>query len=135
MQELAANIVITTPVKYGNEKHATQAALVAMCPDGAVVAMIGGRDYAESQYNRAVQAERQPGSSFKLFDYCAALRNGFSADDEIEDKPVNIRGWEPENYGRRHHGLVSLAEAFAYSLNSLLAISKIALARACRRSR
>ncbi len=117
LQELAANVVKSTLAKYGNEKHATQAALVAMRPDGAIVAMVGGRRYAESQYNRAVQAERQPGSSFKLFDYYAALRHGFSLGDEIEDTPVNIRGWEPENYARRHHGRVRLAEAFAQSLN------------------
>lgn len=117
LQELAANIIKSTLAKYGNEKHATQAALIAMQPDGAVVAMVGGRDYADSQYNRAVQAERQPGSSFKLFDYYAALRHGFSAYSEIDDGPVNIRGWEPENFGRRHHGRVSLAEAFAQSLN------------------
>jgi penicillin-binding protein 1A len=117
LQELATNIVKSTLAKYGNEKHATQAALIAMRPDGAIVAMVGGRDYNESQYNRAVQAERQPGSSFKLFDYYAALRHGFSTNDEIDDTPVDIRGWEPENYGRRHHGRVSLAEAFAQSLN------------------
>ncbi len=117
LQELATNIIKTTLAKYGNEKHATQAALVAMRPDGAVVAMVGGRSYAESQYNRAVQAQRQPGSSFKLFDYYAALRHGLSADDEIEDTPIDIRGWRPENYGRRHHGRVRLAEAFAQSLN------------------
>jgi membrane peptidoglycan carboxypeptidase len=64
-----------------------------------------------------VQAQRQPGSSFKLFDYYAALRHGFSLDDRIEDTPVNIRGWQPENYGRSHHGRVSLAKAFAKSLN------------------
>ncbi len=117
LQELAASIVKSTLGKYGQAKHASQAALVAMRPDGAVVAMVGGRSYAESQYNRAVQAERQPGSSFKLFDYYAALRHGFGPDDRIEDTPVDIHGWEPENYGRRHHGRVSLAQAFAQSLN------------------
>jgi penicillin-binding protein 1A len=117
LQELATNIIKSTLAKSGNEKHATQAALIAMRPDGAVVAMVGGRDYADSQYNRAVQAQRQPGSSFKLFDYYAALRHGFSINDKIDDSPVDIRGWEPQNYGRHHHGRVSLAEAFAESLN------------------
>ncbi len=117
LQELATDIIQSTLAKSGNGKHATQAALVAMRPDGAVVAMVGGRDYAASQYNRAVQAQRQPGSSFKLFDYYAALRHGFSINDDIDDSAVNIRGWEPENYGRHHHGRVSLAEAFADSLN------------------
>lgn len=117
LQELAANIVKSTLAKYGDEKHAEQAALIAMRPDGAVVAMIGGRSYARSQYNRAVQAERQPGSAFKLFDYYAALRAGFTPDDEILDAPVDIHGWQPENYGRHYHGEVTLAEAFANSLN------------------
>ena len=117
LQELAANIVKSTLAKYGDEKHAEQAALIAMRPDGAVVAMVGGRSYAGSQYNRAVQAERQPGSAFKLFDYYAALRAGFTPDDEILDAPVDINGWQPENYGRHYHGEVTLAEAFANSLN------------------
>ncbi len=117
LQQLAANVIETTLARYGREKHVGQAALVAMRPDGSVVAMVGGRDYDRSQYNRAVQAERQPGSAFKLFDYYAALRKGYSIDDTILDAPVDIHGWEPENYGHRHHGRVTLAEAFAESLN------------------
>jgi penicillin-binding protein 1A len=117
LQQLAATIVKSTLAKYGNGKHVEQAALVAMRPDGAVVAMVGGLGYAESQYNRAVQAERQPGSAFKLFDYYAALRQGFTLQDEILDAPVDIDGWQPENYGRHHHGEVTLVEAFADSLN------------------
>ncbi len=117
LQELAANIVKSTLAKYGEEKHAEQAALIAMRPDGAVVAMVGGRSYASSQYNRAVQAERQPGSAFKLFDYYAALRAGFKPDDEVLDAPVDIHGWQPENYERHYHGEVTLADAFANSLN------------------
>jgi penicillin-binding protein 1A len=117
MQEAAANIVKSTLAKYGEQMHVEQAALVAMRPDGAVVAMVGGRSYARSQYNRAVQAERQPGSAFKLFDYYAALRAGFNPDDEILDSPVDVHGWQPQNYGRRYHGEVTLAEAFADSLN------------------
>ena len=117
LQQLAANIIDSTLAKYGREKHAGQAALVAMRPDGSVVAMVGGRDYDRSQYNRAVQAERQPGSAFKLFDYYAALRKGYTPQDTILDAPIDIHGWEPENYGHRHHGRVTLAEAFADSLN------------------
>ena len=116
LQDLASDIIKSTLARNG-DKHATQAALVAMRPDGSVVAMVGGRDYGESQYNRAVQAQRQPGSSFKLFDYYAALRHGYGVNDEIDDTAVDIRGWEPENYGRQHHGRVSLADAFAESLN------------------
>jgi len=117
LQQLAADIVKTTLARYGSAKHASQAALVAMRPDGAVVAMVGGRSYADSQYNRAVQAERQPGSSFKLFDYYAALRQGFTPEDEILDAPIDLHGWHPENYGRHSHGEVTLTEAFAHSLN------------------
>ncbi|HUN96911.1 MAG TPA: PBP1A family penicillin-binding protein [Bradyrhizobium sp.] len=117
LQEIAANVVKSTLARYGSEKHAREAALVAMRPDGAVVAMIGGRDYARSQYNRAVQAERQPGSAFKLFDYYAALRQGFTPENRVLDEPVDINGWQPENYERHHDGEVTLAEAFADSLN------------------
>jgi penicillin-binding protein 1A len=117
LQKLASGIVKSTLATYGAQKHVTQAALVAMKPDGAVVAMVGGRSYAGSQYNRAVQAERQPGSAFKLFDYYAALRQGFDPNDEILDEPVDIKGWRPKNYGRHYHGRVTLADAFAHSLN------------------
>src|SRR5581483_7078938 len=99
LQQVAADIIDATLAKSGREKHAGQAALVAMRPDGSVVAMVGGRDYDRSQYNRAVQAQRQPGSAFKLFDYYAALRKGYTPQDTISDAPVDIRGWEPENYG------------------------------------
>lgn len=117
LQQLAATIVKSTLAKYGAAKHVSEAALVAMRPDGAVVAMIGGRSFGTSQYNRAVQAERQPGSAFKLFDYYAALRQGFTPDDRILDAPVDVHGWHPENYGHRSHGEVTLASAFADSLN------------------
>jgi penicillin-binding protein 1A len=120
LQQLAANVVKATLAKYGSEKNATEAAFVAMRPDGAVLAMVGGRSYADSQYNRAVQAQRQPGSAFKLFDFYAALRQGLGPQDKILDAPVKVHGWRswhPENYGRRNHGEVTLADAFANSLN------------------
>jgi 1A family penicillin-binding protein len=117
LQQLAANVINTTLAKYGSEKHATQAALIAMRPDGAVLAMVGGRSYADSQFNRAVQAQRQPGSAFKLFDYYAAFRHGLGPQDKILDAPVDLHGWHPENYGHRNHGEVTLADAFANSLN------------------
>ncbi|MBV8576816.1 MAG: PBP1A family penicillin-binding protein [Acetobacteraceae bacterium] len=117
LQEKAAEIVKSTLAQAGAEKHASEAALVAMRPDGAVIAMVGGRSYANSAYNRAVQAKRQPGSAFKLFDYYAALRQGYKPENEILDAPVDIHGWQPANYGHRHHGQVTLADAFAESLN------------------
>lgn len=117
LQQLAATVVNTTLAKYGSEKNASQAALIAMRPDGAVLAMVGGRSYADSQFNRAVQAQRQPGSSFKLFDYYAAFRHGLGPQDKILDAPVDLHGWRPVNYGHRNHGEVTLANAFANSLN------------------
>jgi 1A family penicillin-binding protein len=118
LQQLAEKAVADVLDRHGPAKGATQAALVAMRPDGAVLAMVGGRNYQESEFNRAVHAMRQPGSAFKLFVYYAALRNGLSLDDAILDAPIEINGWEPENFGQRHHGRVSLAEAFARSLNT-----------------
>jgi 1A family penicillin-binding protein len=118
LQKFASNVIATTLSSEGGKMHATQAALVAMRPDGAVVAMIGGRDYSDSQFNRATQAKRQPGSLFKLFDYYAALRHGYTPDDTVLDEPVDIKGWEPEDDARRYHGRVTLAEAFAHSYNA-----------------
>ncbi len=95
-----------------------------MTPDGAVVAMVGGRDYSKSTFNRAVTAMRQPGSAFKLFVYYAALKAGLTPFDRIEDAPIEINGWSPENYGGGYSGRVSIAEAFARSLN----VATVALA-------
>src|SRR5262249_22538535 len=109
---------IADTLKEGADRNVSQAALVAMKPNGAVVAMVGGRDYKESQFNRAAQAQRQPGSAFKLFVYLAALRKGFSPSDTIEDAPLEIDGWEPENYGGRYRGDITIADAFARSSNA-----------------
>jgi membrane peptidoglycan carboxypeptidase len=118
LQALAEKVVSKALARHGKAKDVTQAALVAMLPNGAVVAMVGGRDYQKSEFNRAVQAMRQPGSAFKLFVYYAALRNGISPMDRIEDGPLEIDGWSPENFGGDFRGSVSLAEAFARSLNA-----------------
>ncbi len=118
LQQIAVDAIKSALAQYGAKRHVTQAALVAMRPDGAVVAMVGGRSYADSQFNRAVQAQRQPGSAFKLFDYYAALRQGYSPDSKVLDAPVDVKGWTPENYGHRFHGEVTLAEAFAESMNA-----------------
>ena len=99
----------------------SQGALVALDRDGAVKAMIGGRNYVDSIYNRATQAERQPGSAFKLFVYLAALESGMKPDDTIVDEPVTIDGWTPRNSTRTHLGPVSLREAFARSINTVSA--------------
>jgi penicillin-binding protein 1A len=110
MDELAAK-----GVKYGVE----QGALVAMTPEGAVRALVGGRNYAESQFNRAVVAKRQPGSAFKPFVYLTALERGLTPDTVREDKPIALKGWKPENYTREYFGRVTLTQALAMSLNTV----------------
>lgn len=94
-----------------------QIALVAMRPDGRVVAMVGGRDYKDSPFNRVTQARRQPGSTFKLFVYLAAIRAGMTPDTLVEDKPVTIDGWSPTNNDGKYRGKITLRQAFALSSN------------------
>ena len=95
-----------------------QAAMVAMRPDGRVVAMVGGRSYKASPFNRATQARRQPGSAFKLFVYLAALRAGYAPDDKIDDLPITVDGWSPANSDGVYRGTITLREAFARSSNA-----------------
>jgi penicillin-binding protein 1A len=95
-----------------------QTALVAMRPDGRVVAMVGGKSYKDSPFNRATQARRQPGSAFKLFVYLAALRAGWTPDSKIEDRPITIDGWTPANNDGVYRGEITLREAFARSSNA-----------------
>ena len=97
----------------------TQAAIVAMQKNGAVTAMVGGRDYATSLYNRAVTARRQPGSSWKLFPYLNALEDGMTPDDVVTDEPITINGWRPRNSNGRFLGPVTLRQAFALSINTV----------------
>ncbi len=118
LQQIAERVVKGALDGEGKTVGASQAALVAMTPDGAVVAMVGGRDYKASQFNRAVTAMRQPGSTFKLFVYYAALKAGFTLSDQVLDAPIDIDGWSPENSGGSYRGWVTLAEAFARSLNA-----------------
>ena len=104
-----------------NTPAGTQGALVAIDRDGAVRAMVGGKDYVDSIYNRATQAERQPGSAFKLFVYLAALESGMKPTDTIVDEPVTIDGWSPRNSTRTNLGPVTLREAFSRSINTISA--------------
>ncbi len=94
-----------------------QVALVSMRPDGRVVAMVGGKSYRQSPYNRVTQAKRQSGSTFKIFVYLAALRAGYSPTDTIEDEPLRIGKWTPDNYEGKYRGIITLRDAFAYSSN------------------
>jgi penicillin-binding protein 1A len=104
-----------------NTPGASQGALVAIDQDGAVRAMVGGRDYISSIYNRATQSVRQPGSAFKLFVYLAALEAGHTPDELIEDAPITINGWSPHNSEGSFNGQVTLRTAFAKSLNTVAA--------------
>ncbi|MGN6269971.1 MAG: transglycosylase domain-containing protein [Sphingomonas sp.] len=117
--------------------HTAQVALVAMKPDGTVVAMVGGKSYKDSPFNRATQALRQPGSTFKLFVYLAAMREGMTPDTTIEDKPVTIGNWSPENAEKRYRGTIPLREAFAVSSNVAAArlIQKVGVNNVIRAAR
>jgi penicillin-binding protein 1A len=101
--------------KFGVE----QGAIVALDPSGAVKAMVGGRNYADSQFNRAVAAKRQPGSAFKPFVYLAALEKGLTPDSVRDDAPISVKGWNPENYSREYFGPVTLTTALSLSLNTV----------------
>jgi penicillin-binding protein 1A len=103
----------------GARFNVAQGAVVSMRPDGAIRALIGGRDYAQSQFNRATTAKRQPGSSFKPFVYLAAVEHGATPDTVREDAPIRIGNWAPENYSHRYEGPVTLRTALAQSLNTV----------------
>jgi len=103
--------------QFGRDYHATQAATVVADLDGGVRAMVGGRDYGASQFNRAVDAYRQPGSSFKPYVYTTALMNGFKPTSIVVDGPVCIGNWCPQNYGHSYSGAVTLTQAITRSIN------------------
>ncbi|MGY2052780.1 transglycosylase domain-containing protein [Methylobacterium sp. JK268] len=119
LQSLAEKALVDELNQKGARYNVSQGAVVAMRPDGAIRALVGGRDYAQSQFNRATSAKRQPGSSFKPFVYLAAMERGLTPDTVREDSPVNIKGWNPENYSRSYAGPVTLRDALAHSLNTV----------------
>lgn len=104
-----------------NAPSGAQGALVSLDRDGAVLAMVGGTDYVETNYNRATAAQRQPGSAWKLFVYLAALEAGYTPDDRVVDTPVTIDGWSPRNSNGKNVGETNLRTAFAYSINTVAA--------------
>jgi penicillin-binding protein 1A len=105
--------------KKGQKFGVTQGAVVALDPDGAIRALVGGRNYSESQFNRAASAKRQPGSSFKPFVYLTALETGLTPDSVRQDGPINVKGWQPENYSHEYFGPVTLTRGLALSLNTV----------------
>jgi penicillin-binding protein 1A len=119
LQAAAEKALIEEIAAKGAKLDVEQGAMVAMTPQGAVRALVGGKSYADSQYNRAVAAKRQPGSAFKPFVYLTALERGLTPDTVREDKPIEVKGWRPENYSREYFGPVTLTRALALSLNTV----------------
>jgi penicillin-binding protein 1A len=120
-QILAERAVAHGLAAEGEQYQASQAALVAMTPDGAIRAMVGGKAYNGSGFNRATDAVRQPGSAFKPFVYLTALEHGHTPDETVNDGPVDIHGWKPEDYEGHFKGQIPLVQAFAESSNSVAA--------------
>ena len=119
LQNLADEGLQKSLAANGAAHDVEQGAMVVMSPDGAVLAMSGGKSYAVSQFNRATQALRQPGSAFKLFVYLAALENGYTPDSIVSDSPISIRGWSPDNHDNKFLGDISIREALTKSVNTV----------------
>ncbi|MGO8798843.1 MAG: transglycosylase domain-containing protein [Roseiarcus sp.] len=119
MQALAERALTDELNAKGDKFGVSQGALVALDPNGAVKALVGGRNYADSQFDRAVAAKRQPGSAFKPFVYLSALEKGLTPDTVREDAPITVKGWNPENYSREYFGPVTLTKALSLSLNTV----------------
>jgi penicillin-binding protein 1A len=119
MQRIAEAVVEKVLRIRGPRRKVTQAALIAFDRRGAVRAMVGGRAYAKSQFNRAVQARRQPGSAFKPFVYLTAIESGLTPRTMVRDSPVVVEGWRPKNLNGRYRGAVPLKLALAQSINSI----------------
>ena len=119
LQSVAEASIIDELAAKSVKFNVSQGALVAMTPDGAVRAMVGGRNYADSQYNRAVTAKRQPGSAFKPFVFLTAIEAGLTPETIRQDAPLDVKGWKPENYTHEYFGAVTLTQALAMSLNTV----------------
>ncbi|HKD48635.1 MAG TPA: PBP1A family penicillin-binding protein [Rhizomicrobium sp.] len=119
LQEGARRTVARVINRYGKRDRVREAAVVMMKPDGAVAVLLGGVDYQSSAFNRATQAHRQPGSSFKPFVYLTALEQGISPWDQRDDEAVDIGGYKPQNFGGHYYGTLTLADALAHSVNTI----------------
>ena len=118
LQAAAERVLVEELDAKGQKLNVSQGALVALQPDGALRALVGGRNYESSQFNRATVARRQPGSSFKPFVYLAAIERGYTPDMVLEDAPVSYGRWTPQNYDRKYRGPVTMRDALALSLNT-----------------
>ena len=121
LQRRAQSLVQGALATEGASTNANQAGLVLMDLDGGIVALVGGRSYAESQFNRALKARRQPGSAFKMFVYLAALESGMTPDSTVLDLPLLGSGWSPRNEGAGYRGSVTLRDALTHSMNAAAA--------------
>lgn len=132
LPETSAPIEVWTTLDVGMQRAATtavksnvpggsQGALVSVDSDGAILALVGGTDYVETNFNRATEALRQPGSAFKLFVFLAALEAGYNPESRVIDEPVRFDGWSPRNSNGRNVGETNLRTAFAYSINTVAA--------------
>ncbi len=123
LQAEAQDAIQNAIATEGEKKRISQGAMVVMQPDGAVLAVVGGVDYAKSQYNRATQAKRQPGSVFKLFVYLAALEAGMTPLSTVEDAPITLqvgnKTWSPDNFEAEYRGMIPMVEALRFSLNTV----------------
>jgi penicillin-binding protein 1A len=119
MQAAAEKALIEEIAQKGEKFGVEQGALVSMTTGGAVRALVGGRNYVENQFNRAVAARRQPGSAFKPFVYLTALEHGLAPDTVRDDRPIELKNWRPENYKHEYFGPVTLTQALAMSLNTV----------------
>jgi penicillin-binding protein 1A len=119
LQRAAERIVARALERDGEAAGAAEAAVVVLSPDGDIKAMVGGQDFSESQFNRATQAHRQPGSAFKPMVYLAALENGFTPDSRMQDGPITVEGWQPRNFERTYRGSMSLGESLVHSVNTV----------------
>jgi len=119
LQNAAEQALDEALAQKGDKLDIGQGALVAMSPDGLVRALVGGKNYGESQFNRAIAAKRQPGSAFKPFVYLTALEHGLTPDTVREDAPISVKGWKPENFDHEYFGPVTLTQALANSLNTV----------------
>jgi penicillin-binding protein 1A len=121
LQNAAEKSLVDELNEKGQKFNVSQGAFVAMQPDGALRALVGGRNYETSQFNRATVARRQPGSAFKPFVYLAAMEAGLTPNTVREDSPVNYKGWSPQNYDHGYRGAITLRDALALSLNTVAA--------------